>query len=283
MSTIEEPLRVACSNGDIPKLRGLLQPQAGSASLSDSNTFIELDPSVTSEMLVIAVQSVAIETVHFILHNYPRTTIEEEVIRYAIHTHSILLYKEFLSHDSSIINMTIYDGRESQLGRAISTGASPEYIEFLLSSGAYPNPHTSTDALSPLGLAALPGQTRSMEICVMLLKHGAELNGSGALAANAKFGRTDVVEYLLRQGADVNDAIVQSGHGDRWPALHAAVEAGQGDIVRVLLGWGADRNILDGKGKTALAVAEKRGDAEIVNLLQNGDDDRQVSSSGSSG
>ena len=267
MSIPKESIQAACVNGDVPRLRELLQTGTNSATASSESSFVELDPSVTDEMLVNATDSTNAEMVEFVLSTYPQTTITEEVIRHAISTHSIPVYRTLLSHNPKIAALVIYDGRESQLGRALSTRAPPEYVEFLLSSGVNPNPHIGSDAISPLCLTAPSWQTRSVELCAILLNHGATLKGSGALAAAARSGNKDLVGFLLKQGADVNDVEIESSIGQRWPALHTAVEARHADIVRDLMNAGADRNILDAKGRTALAVVEKGGDGKIVSLL----------------
>lgn len=106
-----------------------------------------------------------------------------------------------------------------------------------------------------------------MELCTILLQHGASLLHSGALAAAARTGRVDLVSWLLGQGADVNDAvtnaalITHSCKGHPWPALHAAIEGGHVELVRLLLDRGADPALLDRKGRTAVAVAEAVAEA----------------------
>ena len=225
-------------------------------------------------MLAKACQFNYVDTVQLILLCYPRTMITEEAIRHAITTKSIPLYKILRQHDPNIVRMTIHDGRESQLGRALSIASTPEYIDFLLSSGVNPNPHIDSDAVSPLCLIALPGQPSAIELFRILFRHGAKLRGSGALAAAAKHGQKDLIEFLLQQGGDVNDVDLDSVYPRRWSPLHAAVEARQNDIISIFLNHGADCNVLDENGSTALAVAEAKGDAKIIELLQNHGDNR---------
>lgn len=271
MSIAKEQLLAACTNDDTSRLRELLQAPATADNIKTSRPkdLVQLDPSVTDEMLAKACQFNNIETVQLILQTYPKTNVTEEVIRHVITTKSILLYDTLRRHDPNIVQMTIYDGRESQLGRALSTPTTPEYIEFLLSSGVNPNPHIDSDAISPLCLVALPWQSRSIEFCTILIRYDAKLRGSGTLAAAAMHGQKDLVEFLLKQGADVNDVVLESGFGHKWPPLHAAVEAGQSDVVLIFLNQGADCDILDEKKRTALAIAEAKGDAKMIDLLQN--------------
>jgi ankyrin repeat protein len=58
-----------------------------------------------------------------------------------------------------------------------------------------------------------------------------------------------------------------------WTALLEAVILGNGgprhvEIVRLLLGGGADPNIADREGVTPLTHARRRGFAEIVSILE---------------
>ena len=128
--------------------------------------------------------------------------------------------------------------------------------------------------MSPLCLACGRWQTRPIELCTTLLEHGASLLHSGALATAAKYGRTDLVSWLLDQGADVNDIVTNAAltthpcKGHPWPALHAAIESGHAEVARVLLARGADPSLLDEKGRTAFAVAETGGDQQMIALLK---------------
>jgi len=69
---------------------------------------------------------------------------------------------------------------------------------------------------------------------------------------------------------------------DRYP-LHHAIEAGNITMVEALLRNGAEVNVKDGCGMTALHTAAKRGDERSVKLLcNNGADPALLDSSGSS-
>ena len=71
-----------------------------------------------------------------------------------------------------------------------------------------------------------------------------------------------VVQYLINNGADVN---MQDRDGET--ALVRAVMQGHSEIVRVLLGAGADCNLGDSDGVTPLMNAAHRGRSDIVRDL----------------
>ena len=75
--------------------------------------------------------------------------------------------------------------------------------------------------------------------------------------------RTDVIERLLHEGADVN-------RQTRWnknTPLHLAARRNKTEAVRLLLDNGADINLKNDNNKTALDVARKGSEVESL-LLQ---------------
>jgi ankyrin repeat protein len=73
----------------------------------------------------------------------------------------------------------------------------------------------------------------------------------------------NVVEYLINHGADVN---IRDNHG--YTALIWASRFGHIDIVRQLLDAGADVNASDDEGETALAWAKWNNNTAIIELLK---------------
>lgn len=84
-------------------------------------------------------------------------------------------------------------------------------------------------------------------------------NGWTGLHLASYFGHQEVVECLLRHGADVN---VINSVGDT--PLHKAAFTSRNDIVLLLLKYNADVRKINGEGQTAKEVATKR---EIKNLI----------------
>ncbi|XP_054623784.1 KN motif and ankyrin repeat domain-containing protein 4-like isoform X2 [Dunckerocampus dactyliophorus] len=83
-----------------------------------------------------------------------------------------------------------------------------------------------------------------------------------SLTAPDNPGDMEVVRRLMELG-DINIRSCQTGH----TALHLAVRHGRVVMVRLLLSCGADANIQDGQGTTALMFASERGHTHIARLL----------------
>uniref|UniRef100_A0A8D3AR12 KN motif and ankyrin repeat domains 1a n=1 Tax=Scophthalmus maximus TaxID=52904 RepID=A0A8D3AR12_SCOMX len=83
-----------------------------------------------------------------------------------------------------------------------------------------------------------------------------------ALAAVETPNDMSIVEELFSKG-DVNARASQAGQ----TGLMLAVSHGRMDMVRALLGHGADVNVQDDEGSTALMCASEHGHVEIVKLL----------------
>ena len=105
------------------------------------------------------------------------------------------------------------------------------------------------------------------EIVELLIKKGADINdryrGSTSLIISSLYGHKDIVELLIQNGADVNS---KDKYGDT--ALMSASRHGYKDIVEILLKNGADVNIKNDYKNTALMVASQNGHKEIVELLK---------------
>ena len=123
----------------------------------------------------------------------------------------------------------------------------------LLESGAEPNDNDSLyHSLDP----ADDGCTR------VLLEHGAEVPGTNSLWHALDYDRPDRVRMLLEHGGDPNES-------PEWPALHHAVIRGRGpDVMRLLVGYGADVAARDRAGRTAYQHAFRRGREDVAETLR---------------
>jgi ankyrin repeat protein len=106
-----------------------------------------------------------------------------------------------------------------------------------------------------------------------LIRRGARLDASGDAAATvahsaARHGNTEVLSVLLEEGLDER---LGSRRGDGvpdsegLPLVFAALD--DADVVRLLVEYRADLNVLNREGQTALIVATIEGDIETVETL----------------
>ena len=102
-----------------------------------------------------------------------------------------------------------------------------------------------------------------------LEQHQIDLNfmddvGQTRLNWTSAFGTLEMVEYLASRGADVNKGV-------RSSSLHYAACFGRANVVKLLLSYGANPELRDEEGKTALDKARERGEEshrEVVQILQ---------------
>lgn len=89
--------------------------------------------------------------------------------------------------------------------------------------------------------------------------------GRTLLMEAAIFKRHDICKLLVSRGADVNAR--EKGRG--WTALHFAAQECAPDITKLLLGGRAEVDVQDTHGNTPLceAVFNSRGRGEVIRLL----------------
>ena len=107
----------------------------------------------------------------------------------------------------------------------------------------------------------------------LLVDHGARVDvkdeeGRTALMHAADRDDVEVVEALLRSGADVRDINKQNENGETL--LMRATAGGKVELVKLLLDHGADVNLTDVLGNTAAVVAYEKDQTAIQAMLQLG-------------
>lgn len=151
---------------------------------------------------------------------------------------------------------------------AAATGKINHVIRLLARDPELVNAYAD-DGFQPLGLASFFGH---YDTAKYLVKAGAAINSpshNGLRAAplhSATAGRYErIVKMLLDHGADPN---VRESNG--LTALHAAAQNDDVEIIRLLLLGGADLTIKSAAGKTALDVAMDAGNEKASALLGEG-------------
>ncbi len=146
-------------------------------------------------------------------------------------------------------------------------------VEELVRRGADVN-LTLFDGTPPLCVAAVNGDIESLKHLLRApgvqvdLKSGQQ---STALFYAAEFGHKEVVELLLRNGADPDEA-----GKDRVGPLHIASLSGHTEIVELLLDAGADMDAKTEQDYTCYQVAQFSGNEATIRLIQERMHDKEV-------
>ena len=150
---------------------------------------------------------------------------------------------------------------EAVIGWLMSDGHPSATIKGSLTDSQYVE--GTAAGFSLLMVAARKGHQRLID---KMLWCGADVNylaTSSALIEAAGHGNPEVVENLLRNGANVN---AQSSGGST--ALMVAAYQGHASLVRRLLWAGASLNSRDAEGLTALQMAKARGNSACVHEIE---------------
>ncbi len=151
--------------------------------------------------------------------------------------------------------------------------------------------HTREEGLSPILVAAYHGQselasfladktivltifeaaaTGKLNHVIRLLAKDPQLvnvyaeDGFQALGLASYFGHYDTAEYLARAGAPLNSP---ARNALKATPLHSAAAGRHTNIVKLLLGLGADPNVREQDGFTPLHVAAQNDDIDSIRLL----------------
>ncbi|MCJ1242380.1 hypothetical protein MMC14_010388 [Varicellaria rhodocarpa] len=228
MSNSAQTILQACADGNLQSLKSLLtnpvEPQSG---LSFPRT--ENEQPAVSQMLTEAASHSQSAIIEYILATYTSVPFDEEIVRATIYSGSIPLFSTLLEKDPSIINKP-FDMRGTPLAVAVMSQTSPlPFLRFLLTSGADPNQDPDT---LPMPLALAARLYESTDVVALLLKHGAHVPRSGALAAAASGERRQTIDYLLAHGASPQDDDPRNASG---PRLAPAFEIAQLELAQLSL------------------------------------------------
>uniref|UniRef100_A0A0G4GH36 Uncharacterized protein n=1 Tax=Chromera velia CCMP2878 TaxID=1169474 RepID=A0A0G4GH36_9ALVE len=251
--------------------------------------------------LIRAVETGKVELVKFLLEKgadvnvQTKADVDRTVLHEAAGLGNVEIVELLLSHGATLDPVDQCGGTPL----FYAAGASLKVVELLLEKGAT-IPTTDSDLASPLGNAACGGKGH---IVKYLLQKGTDVNvqtkrneGMTALHVAAKFGKREMAQLLLDEGANVdavdserftpltyaagvslevvkllleNRATIPTTRSEWRSPLIRAVETGKVELVKFLLEKGADVNVQTkpDAGRTALHVASKQKDKTMIEFL----------------
>ncbi len=173
------------------------------------------------------------------------------------------------NRQKEIRELLLSRGAQLELHEAAAAGDLPRVKE-LVEKDASLAKSFSPDGFPVLALAAVFGQ---FEVTKYLHEKGGDVNavatnGSGynALTGAVASGHTEIVKWLLANGAEPNYR-----YANNYSPLLTAAANGHLEILKALLAHGADLHAKTNDGKNAVAYAEERSHKEVAAfLLQQG-------------
>ena len=142
------------------------------------------------------------------------------------------------------------------------------YFDFLVSHGADPNKHSSTESMLRKTLRAKFGGNALARVR-FAVERGASIHGSGLLHEAVAKDILDVARYALSQGFNVNEPDPRTGREIPFQtAIMRAIDNDNLRMAELLLTNGADPHIVDNGGDTPSILASKKGFMPVVFLVE---------------
>ncbi|MCJ1380352.1 hypothetical protein MMC17_003455 [Xylographa soralifera] len=259
----------ACSTGDLPRLRFLMDKERTGHRVYDATLL-----NLLAEATVKRHSSV----VKLLLDHTSSTATFSHDLIYSAMEAGLDTYKLYLAARPAILSYQ-WEG----LGDVVcctSTKNDGEFLSYILRNGAdpgrslYNSPRFFYKYL-PLEYCALSSHTSSTSNARLLLEHGAIIEGTEAVQLAASAGQLAMVQLLLEARGNINALLDRESPCYKYPhvygtPLHNAISGGHLDIVRFLLESGADINMRDTAGKTAAmraSATERLLQIELLHLL----------------
>jgi ankyrin repeat protein len=186
----------------------------------------------------------------------------------AIRAGDVAAVRALLDQDSTLIGVRNAQSQSPVLFSIYNRQA--EIRDFLISRGAVLELHEAVAAGDLARVKELLEKDSS-------LAKSYSPDGFPVVALAAVFGHFEVMKYLHASGADINAAAT---NGTGYNALTGAVTSGQTEIVKWLLENGADPNYRYANGYSPLLNAAANGHLEILKLLQGHGADLRANTTG---
>lgn len=252
-----EELHQACQDGNLDAVRRYISQQQ------------DVDPSYKpplQEILYTAAGKNNIEVATYCLENGAAVT--DDLLKKVLICRAKAVYIACI--DSKKVDVNHYIPWYGDMLSNAATANDLAWAKLCLEHGADPNLNLYEEHKSILAAAA---ELASLEMVTLLVENKARVKGSGALVMAAEEGKSEMIQYLLDHGADINEIGIEHPTDPRYKedmgsALHRAVNAGHRDIVEYLIKQGASLNLKDEMGRTPLDLARTRKDESIEKLLK---------------
>ena len=171
--------------------------------------------------------------------------------------------KYLLEHGA---NVTAQNSTGTVLHTAALMGR-PNLARLLIEYGADVN-CVNAMGITPLYYAISTGKDRSSELSMLFINKGADANamdkdGNSVLMMAVQQGYPDIVKELIGEGADKTIRDINT----KQSLLHSAAIYGYGDVATILIQSGLDVNARDSDGKTPLYYAQKYGHKTVADPL----------------
>jgi len=252
-----DDLHAACIEGDLPAVEAAI-----SKSKATNPSYNPPFPSI----MYTAASKDHVEIVQYCLQN--STPITPDVMKIIMINRSLATYTHLLTTKS--ISPNYYIPWFGDMLTNAANGNDIPWAQLCLTHGADPNYNLVDEHMSILASAA---EVSSLEMATLLISHGARVQGSGAITMAAEAGKLDMVKFLLENGAEIDEIGIEHPTDPRYredmrSALHKAVVGVHEGVVGFLLERGADVNLRDVMGRTALGLAGGKGEGRIGEMLR---------------
>ncbi|KAL4965236.1 ankyrin repeat domain-containing protein [Aspergillus stella-maris] len=181
---------------------------------------------------------------------------------------SFAVYRLLIEYKA--VNINYYVGWYGDILGTKAHSNELDWVRFCLAHGADPNLNKVHDNITALACAVSTG---NLEMVELMLRHGAKIEGSGAIVMAAIENNMEMLRFLLDRGADIDEVGIEGPAGDECyedmgSALHQAATEGYTEMALFLIDAGANIYLKDLLGRTAEDLASEKGHAEILSALR---------------